>query len=216
MPLDLLEANLLDLLYELRGADFRLILGGGYGLALKHRQLRDSGARTLLATFPEARSTNDLDLFLRTEIVADPHRTRLLAAALHRLGCRPVQTARYYQFVRTVPVLAEAREVKFDILTGPAHPAVDSRRIRMDPRRWRPRGEKVPLHARHTPEAVAIEEALLEIPLHGQRTGGEPYDAAILLPQPFTYALMNQSGLPGASCGPRGRHHRRAAFLGPK
>src|SRR5262249_40989615 len=60
----------------------------------------------------------------------------------------------------------------------------------MDSRRWRPRGEKVALHARHTPEAVAIEEELVEIHLRGQRTTGEPHDAVIFLPQPFTYALM--------------------------
>src|SRR2546428_1493149 len=118
-PEELLEANLLDLLFELRDADIRLILGGGYGLNLKHRYIRETGARTLLQPFPEARSTNDLDLFLRTEIIADPRRTRLLAEALQRLGCRPVESARYFQFIRTVPLLGEAREVKFDILTGP-------------------------------------------------------------------------------------------------
>lgn len=34
-PEDLLEASLLDLLYELQGADLCLILGGGYGLYRK-------------------------------------------------------------------------------------------------------------------------------------------------------------------------------------
>jgi hypothetical protein len=189
-PFDPLEANLLDLMHELRGTQIRLILGGGYGLYLKQRHLRGTGERTLLDSLPDARSTRDLDLFLRTEIIADPDRTRLLAAALDRLGCQPVETARYFQFARRFLVSGEWREVKFDILTGPAHPTVDIRRIRRDPRRWRPRGEKIRLHAHPTPEAIAIEEDLIEIPLDGQRTTGQPHRASIFLPQPFTYALM--------------------------
>src|SRR5207302_2210353 len=102
-PLDLLQASLLDLLYELRAHDVRLIVGGGYGLYLKQRWLRETQQRTMLRVFPEARSTNDLDLFLRTEVLADPHRTRLITDALDRLGCAPVESAKYLQFIRSLP-----------------------------------------------------------------------------------------------------------------
>jgi hypothetical protein len=209
-PFDLLEANLLDLLYQLSGAEIRLILGGGYGLYLKQRHVRKTGERTLLTSFPEARSTNDLDIFLRTEIIADPYRTRLVAAALEHLNCRPVARVEYLQFTRSFAVSGEQREVKFDILTGPAHPAVDISRIKRDSRRWRPRGGKIPLHARPTPEAIAIEEDLVEIHLDGRRTTGQPHRASIFLPQPFTYALMKLFAFRDRKDDPAkdfGRHH---------
>ena len=44
-PQDLLEASLLDLLYELRDANLPLILAGGYGLYRKRQYVLDTGAR---------------------------------------------------------------------------------------------------------------------------------------------------------------------------
>ncbi len=58
-----LQTALLDLLYELQGTDIKLIIGGGYGIYLKSDSVRHLGVRTLLHAWPEARSTNDLDLF---------------------------------------------------------------------------------------------------------------------------------------------------------
>jgi hypothetical protein len=189
-PFDLLEDSLLDLLDELHNTEVRPILGGGYGLYLKQRFLHETGARALLGSIPEARSTNDLDLFLRTEVVADAHQFRQVAEALERLGCRPIESLKYLQFIRDVFAAGERREVKFDILTGPPHPGVDTRRIRTDPVRWRPRSPGIALHARPTPEAVAIEEHLIEIPLRRRPATVEPYQTVVLLPQPFSYALM--------------------------
>lgn len=93
LPFDLLQVCLLDLLYELRQEDLRLILGGGYGLFLKRREIERQGVSTLLTSYPRVRSTNDLDLFLRTEIVADARRFELLAQALERMSCRVVPDA---------------------------------------------------------------------------------------------------------------------------
>ncbi len=208
--LDLLQASLLDLLYELRDQEIRLIVGGGYGLYLKQRHLRETGDRTLLQLFPEARSTNDLDLFLSTEVLADSRRARLMADALARLGCAPVEGARYLQFVRSVPTAWGVREVKFDLLTGPPHPAVDLRLIKRDSRRWRPRGEKIPLHAHPAPEAVGLEDEPLEISLRGRRTNGEEFVGSIFLPQPFTYTLMKLTAFWDRKDDPDkdlGRHH---------
>ncbi|HOW73925.1 MAG TPA: hypothetical protein PKY77_25255 [Phycisphaerae bacterium] len=69
--LDLLKASLLDLHSQLAQHEVPLILGGGYGLFLKQLHLRAGNIPTLLEVemWPEARSTSDLDLFLRAEIV---------------------------------------------------------------------------------------------------------------------------------------------------
>jgi len=42
-----LRTALLELLFELRDADLRLIIGGGYGLYLKREHVRQQGLRTL-------------------------------------------------------------------------------------------------------------------------------------------------------------------------
>lgn len=71
-----LRTALLELLFELRHEDLRLIIGGGYGLYLKQEHVRQEGVRTLFREWPEARSTNDLDLFLRPELLINTHPRR--------------------------------------------------------------------------------------------------------------------------------------------
>ena len=69
-----LEKSLYDLLSKLDSTICPLILGGGYGLYLRRTILEQDGTRTLLEHWPEARSTNDLDLFLRPELLCDSDR----------------------------------------------------------------------------------------------------------------------------------------------
>ena len=67
-----LNTALLDLLYELRSTDIQLIICGGFGIYLKSEHVRRLGVRTLLGEWPVPRSTNDLDLFLRPELLIEP------------------------------------------------------------------------------------------------------------------------------------------------
>ncbi|MBN1292059.1 MAG: hypothetical protein JXB48_09500 [Candidatus Latescibacteria bacterium] len=85
-----LQTALLDLLYELQNTDIKLIIGGGYGLFLRTELVRISGKRTLLKQLPEVRSTNDLDLFLRPELLIDSHKLKPLSRALIKLSYSPV------------------------------------------------------------------------------------------------------------------------------
>jgi hypothetical protein len=88
--MDPLITSLLDLLFELREQGPSLTVGGGFGLFLKRLNLAETGDRTLLARLPEARATNDLDLFIRAEILADLDRTRQIAEAIRSLRYEPV------------------------------------------------------------------------------------------------------------------------------
>jgi hypothetical protein len=88
--LDQLTANLLDLLFELEGRNIPIMIGGGFGLFLKRQHLQSSNARTLFDSLPEPRATNDLDMFLRAEILSDLGRTREVRDAIVRLGYAPV------------------------------------------------------------------------------------------------------------------------------
>lgn len=73
-----LQTALLDLLHETRKDDLALIVGGGFGLYLKSKRIRELPERTLLSEWPSPRSTNDLDLFLRPELLIQPTKLKPL------------------------------------------------------------------------------------------------------------------------------------------
>ena len=95
-----LQTALLDLLHEVRGTDIKLIIGGGFGIYLKTNHVRRMGVRTLLIEWPEPRSTNDLDLYLRPELLIQSAKLKPLAEAIARLGYQVVPGAEKYQFVK--------------------------------------------------------------------------------------------------------------------
>src|SRR5262245_22732912 len=95
-----LNTVLLDLLFETREIDLKLIIGGGYGIFLKREHVRANGSSTLLTEWPEALSTNDIDLFLRPDLLIKSESLRPLGPALTRPKFRPVPGAEKYQFAR--------------------------------------------------------------------------------------------------------------------
>jgi hypothetical protein len=114
--MDQLMASLLDLLHELERLDIPITVGGGFGLYLKRQHLTSTGQQTLFDQLPEPRSTNDLDLFLRVEVLADLGRTRVVAEAIRRLGYTAVEEAKFLQWKREVLVGGIPQEVKIEEL----------------------------------------------------------------------------------------------------
>src|ERR1700730_15588585 len=109
--MDPLLASLLDLLHELEGRGVPITVGGGFGLYLKRQHLARTGERTLFDELPEPRSTNDLDLFLRAEVIADLARTRGVADAIRRLGYTVVEAVKFLQWKREITVGDVSQEV---------------------------------------------------------------------------------------------------------
>ena len=185
-PVDPLLTTLLDLLYELRDSDLPLLLGGGYGLYLKQLRSRESGEPSLLNAVPPTRATNDLDIFLRTEVITDSSRLRPLRDALDRLGFKVIPSAQNYQFARKFALGGLDWDIKVDLLartpniTTFPHMKVDARRVKPNP--------SVGLHAHRTDEAVAIEDSMTSVAVSGHRSNGEEYVGRIYLPS--TYALL--------------------------
>src|SRR4030042_3398556 len=95
-----LQTALLDLLHQVKGTDIKLIIGGGFGIYLKTNHVRRMGVRTLLSEWPEPRSTNDLDLYLRPDLLIQSAKLKPLAKAFVRLGYQVVPGAEKYQFVK--------------------------------------------------------------------------------------------------------------------
>ena len=189
--LELLGASLLELLVELEGTGVALIVGGGYGLFLKRNQASANDQRRLIEDIQQVRSTNDLDLFLGTELLADSGQARHLAEALCRLGFVVVETAKFYQFRKTFTEANQDFTVKIDLLTGPPSSAIDPNNLRIeDSRRIKPRDKTISLHARRTDEAVAIDEALVPVVIQGSRFSGENAQGQVFLPNALSYLLM--------------------------
>jgi len=183
-----LQTSLLDLLHEMEGTDIKLIIGGGFGIYLKTDHVRRLGMRTLLREWPEPRSTNDLDLFLRPELLIESAKLKPLAEAIERLGYQVVAGAEKYQFVKPGPDGAEAGSVKIDLLTGPQI-RFHGTRVRADARRARP-NPSVGIHAHPVDEALTLEEGLLRRTLAGKLSSGDPWHGEVYLPHPYTFSLM--------------------------
>jgi hypothetical protein len=96
--MDQLFSCLLDLLRELDTCRIPITIGGGFGLYLKRLHLERTVEPTLFSELPAIRSTNDIDMFLRVELLADLTRTREVADAIKRLGYTPVEEARFLQW----------------------------------------------------------------------------------------------------------------------
>lgn len=97
MILQSLETALLEILNEIQNSDINLIIGGGYGIYLRIKDRRRSGAPTLFKEWPEERSTGDIDLFLRPELLIHSEKLKPLSEALFNPNYKPVPTAKYYR-----------------------------------------------------------------------------------------------------------------------
>jgi hypothetical protein len=183
-----LQTALLDLLSELHGTDVKLIIGGGFGIYLKTDHVLRMEVRTLFRQWPEPRSTNDLDLFLRPELLIEPAKLKPLAEAIIRLGYKVVKGAEKYQFVKPGQRGAEAGSIKIDILTGPQS-RFEGTSVRADARRARP-NPSIGIHAHPVDEALTLEEGLFSVSFDGKLGTGESWHTEVFLPHPYTFLMM--------------------------
>jgi len=184
--IDPLGEELRALTRDLRESGVPLIVGGGYGLLLRAELLRQSGARTLMPDFPEARSTEDIDVFLKAEVISDPQKTQPIRESLDRRGYEPL--VRYFQFQREIDYRGRYRVVKVDFLAAPVSGPLSSK-VKADSVRLRPQDSKG-LHAHVTPEAISIEDSLTAIDI-----GDSDERLEVYLPHPFSYLLLKLHAL---------------------
>jgi hypothetical protein len=202
-----LIATVLDLDAAL-GGRANLMLGGGLGLYLKQEHLRSTNARTLLPLdrLPPARTTEDVDLFLRAEVIADAEAVARYRGALDALGFTVVEGAEWLKFCRDVAGV----RVLLDVMVGPL--GTFAARVNLNDSRVRPKGfsGRKGLHAFMTEEALGIEAGPLSIPLRGADTHGGVASCEVLLPRAFPYALMKLGALRDRISDENkqeGRHH---------
>ena len=183
-----LKTSLLDLLYEIKHTDIKLIIGGGFGIFLKTNYIEQVRTPTLLMEWPESRSTNDIDLFLRPELLIDSSKLKPLSEAISRLGYEVVPGAEKYQFVKPGNEKTDMGNIKIDILTGPQSSFKGSR-VRVDDRRARPR-PSAGIHAHPVDEAATLEAGLLSVKLDGNLSSGDSFSSDVFVPHPYTFSMM--------------------------
>ncbi len=133
----LLRTSLLDLLHEMGPDADGILLGHGYGLYLKQLHMAEADQPTLIPVddWPAPRATQDLDLLLSTEVVADARSMRIVRAALDRLDYKVVPGSEHLQFLRKV---GGTQRIKIDLLTAQLDVLRGIPTIQADSRRARP------------------------------------------------------------------------------
>lgn len=177
MVFDPMREQLINLAQRLQPHEIKLIVGGGYGLLLKTEYIQRSKLQTRFPDFPAARSTNDIDIFLSTEIITDAAKSETIRDVLAAIGAVPV--ADYFQF--EIPV--GNRKVKIDLLAAPV-PETQKNLVKISKPRIRPR-KAANIHAFLTEEAITLESELFLLNL-----GDESNAIEIFLPHPLTYLIL--------------------------
>lgn len=211
----LLRTSLLDLLHALGNDANGLLLGGGYGLYLKQLHLPEAGVRTLIDAefWPAPRATQDLDLMLSAELVADARSMTALRAALDKLDYQVIKGLEYLQFVRAITA---TQFVKIDLLTAQLDVLKGFPAINADMRRARPTAADRPkLHAHPTDGALTLTEAPLVIQITGTLSTGQAFASPVTIPDPFSYLLMKLTAYRDRRNDPNknlGLHHALDVF----
>lgn len=212
--MDHLRVALLDLLREFDRRSLPLTVGGGYGLYLKREHLARTGERTLFDALPQARSTNDIDLFLRADIVAEPSSVAKVEEVVAGLRFQAIKGAEYLQWVRAVTVGGVEQEMKLDVLVGPTDQVRDRVKVK-DGRRVKAKGFKGKLHAHPTEEALRIDERPIPVPVSGTVSDGSSYSGTVFIPEAFPYLLMKLHAFADCKDDVRkdlGSHHALDAY----
>lgn len=183
MTSDPLLDDLRALARALAADGITLTVGGGFGLLLRTRMMAGRGAEPVETVRLQSRSTGDIDCFLSTDVITDGDKTKAVRTAIDALGYSPRPNAKYFQFMRTVEIHGQPREIGIDLLSGPIpeslRPRVNVRTPRVSPRKGSG------LHAYLTEEAFALTHAT-----HRINIGDSDGDVDVLIPHAFAFLLL--------------------------
>jgi hypothetical protein len=206
-PFAPLSFHLLDLLEALADHQISLALVGGFGLFLRREWRLRQSISTLIQPVPPARATEDFDLLLSLELLAQIDKMKTLEGVLQHLGYGVLERARNFQFIKPDTAGEGRRNVKIDLLS-PA-PLPEDARFQVKAPRVKVLGS--PLHAYLTPEALASQDHPLVISLEGQDAAGRLRQGKIHLPNPYTLLLMKLHAFRDEHTGRKGPNREHYA-----
>lgn len=180
------------------------ILGGGMGLYLR----RQYGANPSQPRYPfplEMRATQDLDVFLTSEVIVAADKMEALKATLEKLNYLPSVDAKYFQFIKKVVVGGNEQDLKIDFLAVPPRES-DLKKVKIKPPRIRSRDVEG-LHAFLTDEAAGIDFESCQITL-----AKDGVSHIVSIPSAFNYLVLklyafNDRKDRDDPKSDRGRHH---------
>lgn len=176
---------LIDLVEQMQDLSKPVMIGGGLGMYLKQQDLEGQehvGTLIKADLWPPARTTEDIDMFLPTEIVLCVGDMQSVRDALDGLGYQVKE--QNFQFMKSVG----HGEVGVDLLTG-AKDEEARKQLNINGFRVRPK-QKVPLHAYLTNEAICIDQDPLVLSIEDPRPGNEKRSIEVRVPNAFTYLIM--------------------------
>lgn len=180
---DLLTRELLRLKAQLKTTPF--LVSGGMGLYLRSVYL-DSDRSPRYPRRVPTRSTQDIDVMLSAEVIADDMHMRRVRDALQALEY-DVKTPNF-QFVRRIK--GSSHMVEIDLLTAPPR-AEDEVDVKISNVRVRPRQTKG-IHAYLTEEATEIDRGAVSIDVSQAAERHEIIleDPTIYIPSSFNYLIL--------------------------
>lgn len=177
---DPLMSHLLDIVASPAAKD--LILAGGFGIRIKQSHLQKTQARTLMA-FPQARATQDLDFFLRLSLFVQKERGKAVRALLDGLDYQ--EHTPKWQFSKPFNPLHPQAQVMVDLMArSPEDKTVQVKKPRVGS------GSGIELHGKETPEAFAVEESPIQVPVEGVNSAGARVQAKVYVPHPYAWLNM--------------------------
>ena len=178
--------QLLELVKELDTADIPIILGGGMSLYLRQRYL---SSRTPRYPFDVvARSTEDLDLFLSAQLIADAGKIESLKQVIARLHYSVIPEARNFQFAKEVDLFGQKCKVKIDLLAAPPQGA-DKSKVEVSKLRIKPKGVE-DVHAYLTDEAEGIEIGKIAVDISLLDSTLKLKNQILFIPAAFNFLVL--------------------------
>ena len=184
---DQLLIHLVELQGELDENDIPLIVGGGMSIYLRHTYVRTQQSHRYPFNL-EIRSTNDIDLFLTSELIVDRDKVEKLKNALHTLGYQVVPEARNFQFSKSVNLYGQARDITVDLLSAPPEQA-DLNIVHIKKPRIRPENVSG-IHAYLTEEAAGINIGIVEIDASQFSSNSNMKSDKIYIPSAYNYIIL--------------------------
>lgn len=177
---------LLQLVKELDTDNIPVILGGGMSLYLR---LKFIAPQTWRYPFDiQIRSTNDLDFFLTSRLIADLKKVDGLKHALFRLDYQVIPEAKHFQFSKQIVLFGQPRIIKIDLLAAPPEDA-DKAKVEIKKPRIKPKGAKE-IHAYLTLEASGIDIAKHPVDTKQLCSDLKLKNQILFIPSAYNYLIL--------------------------
>lgn len=212
---DQLLVELVALQQEFKKDGIPLILGGGMSFYIRRTYLKTKPS-TRYPFQTDARTTNDLDIFLNSNLIVSKEKVEKIKDALATLGYTIDPQARNFQFKKQVIVFGQTRNIKVDLLSAPP-PEEDLDKVNITAPRIKPKRAEG-IHAYITKEAAGIDIGL--IPVECKQFSTNPritVDDKIFIPSSYNYIILklnafNDRKNDGDPKSDYGRHHAYDIF----